>query len=430
MKINKAYKYRFYPSEQQQQALLVDMNAAHSLWNHMIFASRIAYDGSKSFIDYHKTLTHLQELPEFSYLAEANRNALTQKLRDLETAYSNFFRKLKQGKSFHEAGLPKFKSKKNNSLSIRYPLDSRTIEKQLSANKSPTVYFQGEWIKPTKNVGKIQFSWTRIPKGIPKMITITKRTNGSWWLSFSVEEEVEQQEIQSLKTGLSVGIDFGVKVFATLSNGFQFNAPLVSRKAKAKLSREQRALSRKVKDSANYNRQKLKVSNLHSKIANQRSDYIHKFTNLITNNFDAIAVETLDIKAMQQKFGSKFNFKLADISISETIRQLEYKANWKDKQFIKIDKWFASSKICSSCGTVHDMPLSQRSMTCACGNHMDRDYNAAINIRTEGLRSLDMDAIASLRTEQSVLSECKAVEVSDILTKHICLEQMALSICQ
>ena len=430
MKINKAYKYRFYPSEQQQQALLVDMNAAHNLWNHMIFASRITYDGSKSLIDYHKTLTHLQELPEFSYLAEANRNALTQKLRDLETAYGNFFRRLKLGKSFREAGLPRFKSKKNDTLSIRYPLDSRTIERQLSASKSPTVYSQGEWIKPTKNVSKIHFTWTRIPKGIPKMITVTKRTNGSWWLSFAVEEEVDATEQQSLRTGMSVGIDFGIKVFATLSNGFQFNAPLASKKAKAKLSREQRALSRKVKNSANYNRQKLKVAKLHQQIANRRSDYIHKFTNLITNNFDAICVETLDIKSMQQKFGNSFNFKLSDVSISETVRQLEYKSLWKGKHFVKIDKWFPSSKTCSSCGTIHDMPLSQRFITCDCGNHMDRDYNAATNIRTEGLRSLDMDAIASLRTEQFRLSECKAVEVSDILTKHICLEQMALSVCQ
>ena len=430
MKINKSYKYRFYPNKQQQQALLVDMNAAHSLWNHMIFASRIAYDGSKSFIDYHKTLTHLQELPEFSYLAEANRNALTQKLKDLEAAYSNFFRKLKQGKSFNEAGLPKFKSKKFKSLTIRYPLDSRTIDKQLLAGKSPTVYSQGEWIKPTKQVGKIKFNWTRIPKGIPKMITITKRTNGSWWLSFSVEEEVDQQELQSLKTGLSVGIDFGIKVFATLSNGFQFNAPLASRKAKDKLSREQRALSRKLKNSKRYNKQKLKVGRLHSKIANQRSDYIHKFTNLITNNFDFIAVETLDIKSMFQKFGKGFNFKLADVSISETIRQLEYKSKWKDKLFIKNDKWFPSSKTCNSCGTIHYMPLTQRSMTCECGNHMDRDYNAALNIRTEGLRSLNVNALASLRPEQFRLTECVAVETLDILTKHICLEQMALSICQ
>lgn len=430
MKINKSYKFRFYPNEQQQQALLVDMNAAHSLWNLMIFASRITYDGSKRFIDYHKTLTHLKELPEFSYLAEANSKVLNQKLRDLETAYSNFFRKLKQGKSFKEAGLPKFKSKKFKSLTIRYQLDSRTIDKQLLAGKAPTVYSQGEWIKPNKQVGRITFNWTRIPKGIPKMITITKRTNGSWWLSFSVEEEVSQQEIQSLKTGLSVGIDFGIKVFATLSNGFQFNAPLASRKAKAKLSREQRSLSRKIKNSKRYNKQKLKVAKLHSKIANQRSDYIHKFTNLITNNFDFIAVETLDIKAMQQKFGKGFNFKLADVSISETIRQLEYKSSWKDKTFVKIDKWFPSSKMCNSCGTVHNMPLSQRSMDCACGNRMDRDYNAALNIRTEGLRSLDVDASASLRTDQFRLIDCVAVEASDILTKHICMEQMALSICQ
>lgn len=430
MKINKSYKFRFYPNEQQQQALRVDMNAAHSLWNHMIFASRITYDGSKRFIDYHKTLTHLKELHEFSYLAEANSKVLTQKLRDLETAYSNFFRKLKQGKSFKEAGLPKFKSKKFKSLTIRYQLDSRTIDRQLLAGKAPTVYSQGEWIKPSKQVGRITFNWTRIPKGIPKMITITKRTNGSWWLSFSVEEEISQQEIQSLKTGLSVGIDFGLKVFATLSNGFQFNAPLASRKAKAKLSREQRSLSRKIKNSKRYNKQKLKVAKLHSKIANQRSDYIHKFTNLITNNFDLIAVETLDIKSMFQKFGNGFNFKLADVSISETIRQLEYKSSWKDKTFVKIDKWFPSSKICNSCGTVHNMPLIQRSMTCACGNQMDRDFNAALNIRTEGLRSLDVDASASIRTDQFRLIDCIAVEASDILTKHICMEQMALSICQ
>ena len=109
---------------------------------------------------------------------------------------------------------------------------------------------------------------------------------------------------------------------------------------------------------------------------------------------------------------------------------MEYKSSWKDKTFVKIDKWFPSSKTCNICGTIHDMPLSQRSMTCECGNQMDRDYNAALNIRTEGLRSLDVDANASIRTEQFRLADCVAIEASDILTKHICLEQMSLSIWQ
>lgn len=429
MKINKGYKFRFYPDEQQQQALLVDINAARSIWNTMLFASEVSYAANKGFLNYGKVLTELKELPEFSYLNNvSSRTIYTNKLIDLDAAYKNFFRKLREGKTVQKAGLPKYKSSKYGSQSVRYQLDSRTIERQLSQNKTPTVYSPGEWIKPTKQVGKIQFKWTQIPKGIPKLLTITKRPNGSWWLSFICEEEVNTSEFTSNQ--LSVGIDFGIKAFATLSNGLQFNAPLVATKAKAKLRREQRALSRKTKGSNNYNNQKLKVAKLHSKIANQRSDYIHKFTNAITNSYDMIAVETLDIKSMQDKFGKAFNFKLADVSISETTRQLEYKSKWKGKHFVKIDKWFPSTKTCNQCGTIHSMILADRTMNCSCGNVIDRDYNAAINIRTEGLRSLDADAIASLRSEQFRLNECYAVETSDILTKRICLEQIAESMCQ
>ena len=424
MKINKSYKYRIYPTEEQQANLWFDINAARSVWNHMLFAQKISFEASKTFIDFHKSLTELKDLEEFSYFNDVSeRTLLTLKLRHLETAYKNFFNNIKKGKSFKQAGFPKFKSSKFPVQSVSYQLDTRTIIKQIEASKEPTIFNPGEWIKPNKKLGRIHFKWTQIPKGIPKMITISHKSDKTWWLSFSCEEEVDTSEFTA--NGNSVGIDFGVQMFATLSNGLQFNAPLPLAKAKAKLAKEQRALKRKVKNSNRYNRQKLKVAKLHSSIANKRTDYVHKFTNMITNNFDVIMIETLDVQSMTKKFGKHFNRKLSDVSIYETTRQLEYKSDWKGKTLVKIDKWFPSTKICNSCGTIHNMPLSQRFMTCDCGNIMNRDYNASINIRTEGLRSLDVDTLNTLRTEQFRLDDVQVIEASKILsTKVSCLEQL------
>ena len=406
-KINRAYKYRFYPTEQQKQILEREFGNARFVWNSLLFASDITYQSRKEFINMSKTLTEMKKLEEFSFLKESHASILDQKRIDLETAYKNFFRRLKQGKRFKEAGFPKYKSK-GNSDSIRMQLDQRRIENQYSA---------GHWIRPNKELGRIEFNWTRIPSGVPKMLTISRNPDGKYYLSFSCEETYEVSEPNSNK---SIGIDFGMKVFATLSNGIQIKSPLSFAKAKAKLRYEQRVLSRRTKGSNRKNKQRLRVARLHGKIANQRSDFLHKFTNLVANNFDVICVETLDIKNMQQKFGKSFNSKLADVSISETIRQLEYKCFWRGKQFVKIDKWFPSSKLCSKCGTIHNMPLSQRSMTCDCGNQMDRDLNASINIRGEGLRSLDVEVgIGDLVLPNQTM---QTIETLDILTKKIVLD--------
>lgn len=406
-KINRAYKYRFYPTEQQKQILQKEFGNARFVWNNILFASDTTYQSRKEFINMSKTLTEMKKLEEFSFLKESHASILDQKRIDLETAYKNFFRKLKQGKMFKEAGFPKYKSK-GNSDSIRMQLDQRRIN---------NIYSAGHWIRPNKELGKVEFKWTKIPTGIPKMLTISRNPDGKYYLSFSCEETHEVSEPDLNK---SIGIDFGMKVFATLSNGIQIKSPLSFAKAKAKLKYEQRVLSRRTKGSNRKKKQKLKVAKLHSKIANQRSDFLHKFTNLVTNSFDVICVETLDIKSMQQKFGKAFNSKLADVSISETIRQIEYKANWKGKRFVKIDKWFPSSKLCSKCGTVHNMPLSQRSMTCDCGNHMDRDLNASINIRGEGLRSVNVEVnIIDLVHPNQIM---KTIETLDILTKKFVLD--------
>lgn len=405
-KINKAYKFRFYPDKRQEEVLNRELNNARFVWNYLLFAAKVVYDSRKESIDLSKTLTEMKKLKEFSFLQESSTVALQQKRMDLETAYKNLFRRLRQGKVGLEAGFPKFKSK-IGAQSVRYQLNQRNIH---------NIYCSGEFIRPTKDVGKIEFKWTKIPNGIPKMLTITKDPSGSWWLSFSCEEEVNINEPTSQSP---IGIDFGMKVFATLSNGLQFKHPLSFAKAKAKLAKAQRVLSRKTKGSKRRLNQRLKVAKLHSKIANQRRDYIHKFTNLICNNFDVISVETLDIKSMQQKFGKGFNSKLADVSISETVRQLEYKSFWRGRQLVKIDKWFPSSKLCNICGSINAMPLSQRTMNCSCGNCIDRDLNASINILGEGLRSLDVEVDrSSILWNRSYL---RPIEASEILCRKVVL---------
>ena len=405
-KINKAYKFRFYPDKRQEEVLNRELNNARFVWNYLLFAAKVVYDSRKESIDLSKTLTEMKKLKEFSFLQESSTVALQQKRMDLETAYKNLFRRLRQGKVGLEAGFPKFKSK-IGAQSVRYQLNQRNIH---------NIYCSGEFIRPTKDVGKIEFKWTKIPNGIPKMLTITKDPSGSWWLSFSCEEEVNINEPTSQSP---IGIDFGMKVFATLSNGLQFKHPLSFAKAKAKLAKAQRVLSRKTKGSKRRLNQRLKVAKLHSKIANQRRDYIHKFTNLICNNFDVISVETLDIKSMQQKFGKGFNSKLADVSIYETVRQLEYKSFWRGRQLVKIDKWFPSSKLCNICGSINAMPLSQRTMNCSCGNCIDRDLNASINILGEGLRSLDVEVDrSSILWNRSYL---RPIEASEILCRKVVL---------
>lgn len=405
-KINKAYKFRFYPDKRQEEVLNRELNNARFVWNYLLFAAKVVYNSRKESIDLSKTLTEMKKLKEFSFLQESSTVALQQKRMDLETAYKNLFRRLRQGKVGLEAGFPKFKSK-IGAQSVRYQLDQRNIH---------NIYCSGEFIRPTKDVGKIEFKWTKIPNGIPKMLTITKDPSGSWWLSFSCEEEVNINEPTSQSP---IGIDFGMKVFATLSNGLQFKHPLSFAKAKAKLAKAQRVLSRKTKGSKRRLNQRLKVAKLHSKIANQRRDYIHKFTNLICNNFDVISVETLDIKSMQQKFGKGFNSKLADVSIYETVRQLEYKSFWRGRQLVKIDKWFPSSKLCNICGSINAMPLSQRTMNCSCGNCIDRDLNASINILGEGLRSLDVEVDrSSILWNRSYL---RPIEASEILCRKVVL---------
>ena len=192
----------------------------------------------------------------------------------------------------------------------------------------------------------------------------------------------------SNKSAKQIAIDLGIKDFATFSDGSKVANPKHLLSSMKKLKRLQRQLSRKKKGSKNRNKARIKLARLHSKIANQRSDFLHKLSTQIVNENQVICVEDLAVKEMLQQ--NKLIAKLAsNLGWRNFLTMLEYKSGWNERQFIKVDRWFASSKTCSACGSINkELKLSQRSWVCSCGAKHDRDHNAAKNILREGLKDI------------------------------------------
>ncbi len=361
MIIQKSYKFRFYPTAQQEEQLAKEFGCARWVWNRALIEKDYAYKNwsvSLSNIDISRHITQYKKA-DYPWLSEATAGVLTQKLIDQDKAFDNFFK--------GRAKFPKFK-KKSHAQSIRYQMDQRCVLNN---------YRAGELLKLPK-LGELNIKWSQVPGGIPKMVTVSKSASGKYFVSFMCE--VEQNRLP--KTGKDVGIDIGIKDVVVTSEGFYSGAPKFTYKYQRKLKKEQRILSRKKKGSNGWKKQRIVVARVHEKIANSRKDFLHKVTTKLVRENDVIYVEDLNVKGMLKNH--KLSKAVADVGIFELNRQIEYKAAWNDKQVIKISRWFPSTKTCSSCGQIHDMPLSKRVMECDCGLVMDRDENAAINIKAAG----------------------------------------------
>jgi putative transposase len=285
---------------------------------------------------------------------------LGQKLADLDKAFDNFFK--------GRAKFPKFK-KKHHAQSVRYQLDQRQILNN---------YRAGELLKLPK-LGSLEVRWSQPPGGIPKMATVSKSASGKYFVSFMCEVEQQLMPI----TGQVVGIDVGIKDVVVTSEGFHSGAPKFTYKYQRKLKKAQRILSKKTKGSNGWKKQRIAVAKIHEMIANSRKDFLHKLTTKLVSENDVICVEDLNVSGMlKNRCLSKA---VADVGIFELNRQLEYKAAWYGKQVIKINRWYPSTKTCSACGTMKPMKLSERVYECSCGLSLDRDENAAINIKAAGL---------------------------------------------
>jgi len=365
---NRAYKFRLYPNAEQRIYFAKAFGCVRFLYNQML-ANRIEiykeYGHDKELLKQHKPRTYSDFKRDYEWLYEVDNYALANAQINLQTAYQNFFRD-------KSVGFPKFKSKKSrhNSYTTNCWQDN--------------IRFDGGKIKLPK-IGYVKLVLHRqIPDGHKlKSCTISLSPSGKYYISILTEYECEQPT-PSLDKSKALGLDYSSPHFYVDSQGTEADYPQFYRKAEEKLAREQRKLSKMVKGSANYKKQKRKVARAHEYIANQRKDWIHKKSRELSDQWDYICVEDINLRGMAGALSLGKSTNDNGFGLFRNI--LAYKMADRGKQFIKISKWFPSSKACHECGMIHDLRLSDRGWTCECGAHHNRDLNAAVNIREEGLR--------------------------------------------
>jgi putative transposase len=364
----KAYKFRIYPNKEQEFILAKTFGCCRFVWNKLVenFNSN-----SKEFIN-EKTL---KDTPEFEFLKEVSAAAIQGKRRDFDEFKKQFFNKKRKKK----LGRPKYK-KKSNRQSFGLPNQKFKLDQEKSLLRLEKI----GWVKVVID--------REIPEDADfRIITVSKTPTGKYFVSILVKQELNP--IPS--TGKVVGIDLGIKDLFILSNGQAINNPKWFRKNQAKLKKAQKHLSRKKKGSNGYNRQRIKVAEIHEFITNSRNYFLHSVSTALVNTFDVISVEDLNVSGMLKN--RKLSKSISDASWSTFVTMLEYKCNWYGKVLVKINRFFPSSKTCSSCGHKEDkMQLSVREWTCpSCGSQHDRDLNASINILKEGWRGLTDQELSS-----------------------------------
>ena len=362
--VNRSYKYRFYPTDEQKMQLSHAFGCSRFVYNHFLKKRTDAYYEKKESLNYHKTselLTQLKNDENYSWLKDVSSVTLQQTLRDLDKAFTNFFAK--------RAKYPAFK-KKNSKQSVRYVKSGFT--------------FSNGILKIAKNKDPLNVKWSRHFSGEPTSITISKDCSERYFVSFAIEEKVYDLP----KLDKMNGIDVGIKDICVTSDGFKSGSPQYTRKHEIKLIKRQRELSKKAKGSKNRAKAKLKVAKIHAKISDSPNDFNNKLTTKLISENQAIAVESLNVKGMQKNH--KLAKSIADSAWGDFFRKLKYKAGWYGRSFLEIDRWFPSSKRCNRCGHIHNgLKLNDRTFECpSCKEALDRDTNAAKNILTVGLAGL------------------------------------------
>ena len=357
-----ATRIRLYPTDEQEKSLAVQFGCARWVWNNALAETQKLYQETGKRLNYHAMATRLPKIKqEFEWLKDADSQALQQSLQNLARAFENFF--AKRGK------YPCFKSK-HGRQSFQYP---------------QRVKIEGSAISLPK-VGVIRAVVHREIVGRIKTVTISRNACGQFHASILTDDGAPALPVSS--DGPAIGIDVGLTHLAVTSNGSKFSNPRHLRQAERNLKRKQRKLSRKKNGSKSRDKARKLVARAHERVACARKDYLHKLSRRIVNENQVICVETLNVKGMLKTHS--LARALSDAGFGMLVTFLEDKAAREGRAFVKCDRWFPSSKTCSACGSVQDkMPLSVRSWRCEhCGETHDRDVNAAVNIRDEGLRIL------------------------------------------
>jgi putative transposase len=364
----KAYKFRIYPTKEQEVLLNKTFGCVRFVWNKLVENFN---NGSKELV----TEKTLRDNPEYQFLKEVSSGALQYKKLDFIETKRQFFNKQRKKK----INRPKFR-KKSEKQSYKLSNQKFKLNQETKELKLEKI----SWIK------------TSLDRDIPKNsefrnITVSKTPTGKYFVSILVKQELNP--IPS--SGKIVGIDLGLKDLFILSNGQVINNPKWFRKNQSKLKKAQKHLSRKTKGSNRYNKQRIKVAKVYEKITNNRKYFLHNISTALVNTFDLIVLEDLNVSGMLKN--RRLAKSISDASWATFVSMLEYKCDWYGKMLVKIDRFFPSSKTCSNCGHKKDkMPLSVREWTCpSCGSKHDRDLNASINILKEGWRNLTSQELTS-----------------------------------
>jgi putative transposase len=362
--MEKAYRYRFYPTTEQENLLRRTMGCARLVYNKALAARTEAWYEHQERVGYSQTssmLTSWKQQEDLEFLNEVSCVPLQQGLRHLQTAFTNFFA--------GRAKYPNFK-KKHNGGSAEF-------------TKSAFRWRDGQ-VFLAKCTAALPIRWSReIPEGcIPSTITVKLTAAGHWFVSLLVDDHT----VKPLpKIDKAIGLDVGITSLIATSNGDKIANQSHFKQLRKKLKRVQKALSRKQKGSNNRHKARLKVAKVHAQITDARKDFLHKLTTQLVRENQTIVVEDLAIKNMVKNH--KLALAISDASWGELIRQLAYKCEWYGRELIKIDRWFPSSKRCGNCGHIVDkLPLNIREWECPkCKTTHDRDINAAHNILAAGL---------------------------------------------
>jgi putative transposase len=374
--MNRAIKYRIYPTEEQQVYFAKTFGCCRKSWNLML------EDWTKSYQETGKTIytTPAKYKEEYPYLKEADSLALAMVQQNLKTAFKRFFEK--------KSGYPNFKSAKKSKKSYT------------TYNNHPTTIVITENSIKLPKVGFVKAKIHRLPKKdwVIKSATISQEADGKYYVSvlFEIEENVKTIEFKKVDNKYNaVGLDYKSDGLYMDSEKNVCGSPKFFRKSQKKLAKAQRKLKNKTKGSNNYKKQCKKIAAIHRHIANQRKDFLHKKSTEIANQYDIVCVETLNMQAISNKH-MHLGKSTMDNGYGMFVEMLDYKLASRGKLLIKVDKWYASSQICHKCGNKKPMPLGVTTYVCdKCGHIEDRDYNAALNIRDEGLRLYELTNVSN-----------------------------------
>lgn len=404
--IEKGFKYRIYPNKSQQKQLQLMFKAKRFVWNHFLKLQMDRFEKKEKMLSYSQmSLLLTQFKKDNPWLYQCEKSVLQNTLKDLSEAYNKFFKgsmkytketleKAKRtGKqlTFYDLDKhPKFKSWKDNYKSCKINFTNNNIEVK---EKTVTYTSTGKYRKQNckiklPKVKDVKIAYSRQYQGRLVSSTISQDTDGKYYISLCCVEVAYEEYNQ---TGAIIGIDLGIKEFATTSDKEIILNPKFYRKYEKSMIKAQRKLSKRQKQSKNRNKQRLKVNKYHKKIYNCRLDFLQKATTILVKEYDIICLEDLNVNGMRKNH--KLAKSISDASFYEFRRELEYKTKWNHKYLSIIDRFYPSSQTCSQCGNVDSQTkdLGVRTYIChKCGLEISRDINAAVNIRNEGLRIVHM----------------------------------------